>query len=135
MSRLPRVGQRSPVFLAIVLALAGGCGDASSTDTSGGGVDCRGDIAGEWESINEFECPLVGEGCTYRHTLVIDGNDFEWNPSELVEGEFTCSDNAIEAEDYSGGPAFTATYDPDADVLELDWEDVAAPEPYRRVSP
>jgi hypothetical protein len=95
--------------------------------------DCADEVSGDWESVDEFGCPLVDPSCTYRHTLNLDGSNYAWSPDETFEGPYTCSDGVIDARDVDGAAVFTANFDANADTLELTWDGQTAPVPYRRV--
>lgn len=109
--------------------------------TSCGNGSCADDLAGWWESVAEYECPLVDPvadpaadpECTYRYSLRFDEEGtYEWIPGDYsIQGDFTCESGMVEAIGYGGNSAFTAVYDPEAETLELD-EGSGVSEPYRR---
>jgi hypothetical protein len=119
----------SQVLVLTALVLAPSCTPADEEDPN----DCAAELVGEWESVEEFPCPLVDPSCLYRHELSFDEAGYEWSPDEVFDGSYTCSAGMVEARDVDGATVFTATYDVDADTLELTWDGQTTPVPYRRV--
>jgi hypothetical protein len=119
------------VLVLTALVLAPSCTPADEQDPD----DCKADLVGDWESVEEFGCPLVDPSCVYRHALSFDGANYEWSPAEMFEGPYTCSAGVVEARDIDGELVFTASYDAEADSLELSWDAQTTPVPYRRVMP
>lgn len=116
-------------FSSMALVLAMSCAPEEEPQVD----DCADEVSGEWESVEEFGCPLVDPNCTYRHMLSLDGANYVWSPDEVFEGPYTCSDGLLDGRSESGAEVFTANYDVEADTLELIWDDQTAPVPYRRV--
>jgi hypothetical protein len=116
-----------PTSLVLLLCT---CTDDSDTNAD----DCRADLVGDWESVNEFACPAVDPTCTYHHMLNFDGSNYTWVPDQEFAGTYTCTAGMVEAVE-AGEVVFTASYDPTTDMLELTWDGLTAPEPYQRVSP
>jgi hypothetical protein len=119
------------VLVLTALVLAPSCTPPEEEDPN----DCSAALVGDWESVEEFPCPLVDPTCLYRHALSFDGADYEWSPDNMFEGPYTCSAGMVEARDLDGATVFNANYDADADSLELTWDGQTAPVAYRRVMP
>jgi hypothetical protein len=127
MSKLLSISPQVLVLTALVLAPS--CTPPDEEDPN----DCAADVVGEWESVEEFPCPLVDPTCMYRHTLSFDGANYEWSPDESFDGPYTCSAGVVDARDIDGATVFAADYDAEADSLELIWDGQTSPVPYRRV--
>jgi hypothetical protein len=125
MTKLLSIGSQVLVLTALVLA-------PSCTPEEDDVDDCAAELVGEWESVDEFPCPLVDPSCLYRHTLSFDGTNYEWSPDQMFDGPYTCSAGMVDARDVDGATVFTASYDAEADMLDLTWDGQTTPVAYRR---
>jgi hypothetical protein len=128
MTKLLSIGSQVLVLTALVLSPS--CTPADEQEDPN---DCAAELVGDWESVEEFPCPLVSPTCVYRQTSSFDGANYEWSPDEVFEGPYTCNAGMVEARDVDGATVFTATYDAEADMLDLTGDGQTTPVPYRRV--